>query len=210
MRKRNAFLILFLFPIYCFCQNGPIVIKNVAVVDLINSKIIPDRTIVIEGNKIVAVGGKVAFPKQATILEANGKFIIPGLWDMHTHSLRKGRAEYFFSLFVANGVTGIRDMASDMSLEEINQLRSEIETGKMMGPRLGAVTGKILDGPPQPDTLLFTYPEDTAAAKKLVRTYKQQKADFIKVYNMLDEDIYLAIVAEAKKEKIPFAGHVPF
>ncbi len=109
---------------------------------------------------------------------------------MHTHSLRKVSIQYFFPLFIANGVTGICDMASDMGLEDINKLRDEIETSKILGLRLGAITGKILDGPPQPDTLLFTYPKDTAEARKIVRSYKKQKADFIKVYNLLAKNLF--------------------
>ncbi len=136
---------------------------------------------------------------------------MPGLWDMHTHSLRPGRAEYFCALFIANGVTGIRDMASDMSLEDINELRSAISASKLPGPRFGAVTGKILDGPPgRRDTLLFAYPSDSENARSIVRSYKTKGVNFIKVYNLLNREIYLAIVDEAKKQRIDFAGHVPF
>lgn len=210
MNKWFTIIFLFLLPFCCLGQNEVLVIKNVAIIDVINNKVTRDRIVVIEGNRIISIESKVSIPKQARIIDAKGKYLIPGLWDMHTHCLRKGRVQYFFPLFIANGITGIRDMASDMSLKEIEEIRNKVESSRIAGPRLGAITGKILDGPPQPDTLLFTYPADTTAAKEIVRSYKQQKADFIKVYNTLGKDIYLAIVEQSKKQHIPFEGHVPF
>jgi imidazolonepropionase-like amidohydrolase len=201
---------LFLLPLCCFGQNGILVIKNASIIDVINNKVVRDKVVVIEGNRIISVDSRASIPKQAMIIDAKGKYLIPGLWDMHTHSLRKGRIEYFFPLFIANGVTGIRDMASDMSLDEIMTIRNDIEKQTIIGPRLYCVTGRVLDGPPQPDTALFTYPADTGAAKRIVQSYKKQGAGFIKVYNMLAKDIYLAIASESKKNDIPFAGHVPF
>lgn len=211
MNKRFTTIVLFLLPFCCFGQSGVLAIKNAAIIDVINNKVIKNRTVVIEGNKIIAVDNKANIPAQATIIDAKGKYLIPGLWDMHTHnSLRKDRITYFMPLFIANGITSIRDMASDMSSAEMMELRKEIEISKMLGPRLGAMTGKVVDGPPRPDTTMFTYPADTAAARQLVRSYKKQNLDFIKVYNMLSKDIYAAIADESKKNKIPFAGHVPF
>jgi hypothetical protein len=211
MSKWVTVIFLFFLTLCCFGQNGVLVIKNVAIVDVINNKVIKDRVVVIEGNKIISVDKKANIPERATIINAKGKYLIPGLWDMHTHnSLRKDRIAYFMPLFIANGVTGIRDMASDMSSDEMMELRKEIETSTMLGPRLGAVTGKVLDGPPRPDTTMFTYPADTAVAKQLVRSYKKQNLDFVKVYNMLAKDIYTAIADESRKNNILFAGHVPF
>lgn len=202
---------LLLFIDNCFAQEKTLVLKNVIVVDVVKGKLSKATTVVINGNRITGIGINRATYQHATIIDAKGKYLIPGLWDMHTHnSFRKERISYFFPLFIANGVTGIRDMASDMELKDIIQLRHEIETSKIIGPRLGCITGKVLDGPPRPDTMLFTYPSDADAAKQIVQSYKKQGADFIKVYNMLGKDIYLSIAAEAKKNSIPFAGHVPF
>jgi hypothetical protein len=211
MTKRFTTIFLFILPFCCLGQSEVLVIKDAAIVDVVNNKVIKNRTVVIEGNKIISVDNKANIPGKATIINAKGKYLIPGLWDMHTHnSLRKDRIGYFMSLFLANGITGIRDMASDMSLDEMMTRRKEIETSKILGPRLGAMTGKVLDGPPRPDTMMFTYPADTATAKQLVRSYKKQNLDFIKVYNMLAKDIYAAIAGESKKNNIAFAGHVPF
>jgi hypothetical protein len=211
MNKRFTIIVLFLLPFYCFGQSGVLVIKNVSIVDVINNKVIKDGMVVIEGNKIISVDNKAKIQGQATIIDAKGKYLIPGLWDMHTHnSLKKDRIGYFMPLYIANGVTGVRDRASDMSAGEMMELQKEIETSNILGPRLGVMTGKIVDGPPQPDTTMFTYPADTAVARQLVRSYKKQNIDFIKVYNMLGKDIYTAIADESKKNNIPFGGHVPF
>jgi hypothetical protein len=211
MSNRVSIIALFFLPFYCFGQGKVLVIKNAAIIDVVNNKVTKHKMVVIEGNKIVTVGNKADIPRQATIINAKGKYLIPGLWDMHTHnSLRKDRIAYFMPLFIANGVTGIRDMASDMTPSEMMEVRNEIETSKMLGPRLGAMTGKVVDGPPQPDTAMFTYPADTSAAKQLVWSYKRQNLDFIKVYNMLSREVYAVIAGECKKNNIPFAGHVPF
>lgn len=128
---------------------------------------------------------------------------------MHVHSLVEGRPDYFFPLFIANGVTGVRDMGSSMPFDRIKQIRNDLNNGKLVGPRLGAVAGRILDGP---DTKLnvATPVADPNQAREIVRAFKQGGADFIKVYNRLSRDVYLAIVDEAKKQKLPVAGHVPF
>ncbi|HTL09742.1 MAG TPA: amidohydrolase family protein [Chitinophagaceae bacterium] len=185
-------------------------IKDVTIVDVERGTLLKKKSVLVQGNKILSIGNGNNIPINAVLLNGNGKYLLPGLWDMHTHTLRKARLSNFFPLFVANGVTGIRDMASDMPLPEIRQLQKDIDAGTVLGPRLGCYTGRIFDGPPQPDTLLFTYPADTTAARKKVQSHAAQGASFIKVYNMLSPDIYFAIADECKKNNIPFEGHVPF
>jgi hypothetical protein len=210
MKMTYKIIALLLIAGRSFAQDKLLFIDNINIVDVVSGKIIKEATVEISGNRIKSINSKNIRNQHTTVIDAKGKYLIPGLWDMHTHSLRKERLGYFFPLFIANGVTGIRDMASDMDLADILKLRSEIEESNILGPRLGAVTGKILDGPPRPDTTMFTYPADTTAAKQMVQSYKRQKADFIKVYNMLAKDIYLAIASESKNSNIHFTGHVPF
>ena len=191
-----------------------LIFTHVTVIDATGSPAQPDMTVVITGNRITSVSktGKVRLPKgESIIVDATGKFLIPGLWDMHVHSLYPGRPEFFFPLLIANGVTGVREMASVFSFAEINAIRNDIKTGKILAPRFGAVPGKILEGPgavasPGPEFVVVSTPEQ---AREIVRSYKQQGADFIKVYDLLSRDVYLAIVDEAKRQKIPFAGHPP-
>lgn len=129
--------------------------------------------------------------------DASGKFLIPGLWDMHTHP-----HEEISPLFVANGVTGVRIMggaAITGGLPEFVRRRVEIAEGKRLGPRL-IVASPTLYG------YVVHHPEEGRTA---VRDAIQKGADFIKVYDNLSADSYYAIADEANKLGVPFVGHVP-
>lgn len=215
--------ILFLFPIlfllFVTPQNptvsSALVLTHVTVVDVTADQPIRalkfDQAVVVTENRITAIGqtGNVKVPPGAQVVDGGGRFLIPGLWDMHVHSLVEGRPDYFFPMFIANGVTGVRDMGSSLTFEQINQIRSDINSGKIVGPRYGAVAGRILDGPGT-QVNVGTAVTDPEEARQIVRTFKQSGADFIKVYDRISRDVYLAIIDEAKKQKIPVAGHVPF
>src|SRR5690349_7734169 len=109
-------LVLTALPICLFAQSHHnetiIAFAHVTIIDVAAGSAHPDMTVVITGNRISKIGpmGKVSLQKGAKSVDATGKFLIPGLWDMHVHALRKERVDVFFPLFVANGVTGIRDM----------------------------------------------------------------------------------------------------
>jgi hypothetical protein len=167
-------------------------------------------TVVIAGSTITDVGktAEVAIPKGARVLDVAGAYLIPGLWDMHVHLFTDGRYNWAFPLLVANGITGIREMGTDLPIERIHHVRQEIASGARVGPRT-AWTGRILDGAGTgyPIAAEVSQPVE---GRRLVRLYKQQGADFIKVHDLLSRDTYLAIVDEAKREKIPLVGHPPF
>jgi imidazolonepropionase-like amidohydrolase len=184
---------------------------KVTVIDVTGAQSRPDMTVIVAGNRIAAVGktGKVQIPKNAQIIDASGRFLIPGLWDMHAHTLTDNRQEYAFPLLIANGVTGIREMGSNLSSEEVNKIRQDVLSGTLPGPRFGALTYKILDGAgTQLSTAIAVATPDEG--RRLVRTYKQSGADFIKPYNLLSRDVYLAILDEAKRQRIAVEGHTPF
>ena len=130
---------------------------------------------------------------------------------MHQHVLYEGRPEFVFPLLLANGVTGVRDMHifAPHPLERLAQVRREIAEGKMLGPRIVS-GGLIVDGPiaSVPDHGFLTV-STTAEARQVVDSERQAGVDFIKVYNRLPRDVYFAIADEAKRQAIPFAGHVP-
>src|SRR5262249_3950670 len=154
-----------------------------------------DRTVVITGDRITALGksGEVDMPADAQVVDAAGKFLIPGLWDMHVHMAGKE----FLTLFLANGVTGIRDMHAFYP-QSIFQWRKEGARGAFLGPRIVAA-GAIIDGPKP------VWPGSKAAAdekegRKAVQELKSQGADFIKVYTKLPREAYFAIADEAKKQ----------
>jgi imidazolonepropionase-like amidohydrolase len=207
--KKRAFILLFIFfSAFCSGQNS-LVIKNINVIDVKAGKVNKEQTVVVAGNKIVSVSSKPVLPANATVIDGSGKFLIPGLWDMHAHTLGDKRYHWVFPLLIANGVTGVREMAADMSFDSINLIRREILMGKILGPRFGAVTQKIFDGPGTKLVEAWTV-GTVEEARRLVKLYKQQRMDFIKVYDLLSREVYLAIVDESKRQKIPVAGHVPF
>lgn len=134
---------------------------------------------------------------------ATGKFLIPGLWDMHVHIQETERS---FPMFIANGVTGVRNMGGNM--EKLFQWREEVTSGKILGPRI-VTCGPVVDGPQpaNPDHAIAVH--DAAEGRQAVDTLKQRGADFIKVYDGVPRDAYFAIVDEAKKLGLPLVGHVP-
>ena len=181
-----------------------LVLTHVTVIDATGAAAKPDMSVVMSGGRIVELGrtGRVRLPKDALVVNASGKFLIPGLWDMHVHEWNK---EIFFPLFIANGVTGVRDMFSP--LPPIKQWRAEIAAGTTMGPQIVAA-GIIVDGPYpfcKPCTIAVGNADE---GRKAVLKVKEMGADFIKVYSMLPRDAYFAIAEEAKRQQMVFAGHV--
>lgn len=170
----------------------------------------PDETVIIQGDKITSLS-RAATPNTLTgdwiKVDGRGKFLIPGLWDMHVHALSKGEPDRFFPLFIANGITGIRDMGGDIPLSEIETFKEQIRSGSRLGPEIFAA-GPILEGehPFWPFSLAVKNSED---AKRDVDELVRQGADFIKVYNTLSRQAYFSIASESKQKKIPFVGHVP-
>jgi hypothetical protein len=212
MKKLSIFFCFFLFGFLSFAQDDVLVIKNVSVIDIKNDKILNGRNVAIKGNRITGISKRSHISKEATVIDGSGKFLIPGLWDMHTHSLSNtdSRHQWFFPLLIANGITGMRVLGSlNLSFEQINQLRKDVEAGRLLGPRFGAVTQKVIEGPGTGIPNFSTVVTTTDEARQLVRTFKQQGMDFVKVYDRLSRDVYLAIVDEAKRQALPVAGHVP-
>lgn len=214
MLRIFSFLLLVSLPVVLPAQQSPqaktIVIKNVTIVDVTakdtKNALKSNQTVVIAGNRITAVGKNVRLPSNAQIVDANGKFLIPGLWDMHTHTLRAERVEKFFPLFIVNGVTGVRDMAMPLeNLELLRRWREEIEQGRRIGPRIFA-SGATLGGV-QPQVTIPVATE--AEARQAVVTLKQRGADFIKVVSLLPRPLFFAVADEAKKQGLTFVGHVP-
>jgi imidazolonepropionase-like amidohydrolase len=191
-------------------HHGGILIRNVSIVDVRTGVIDRNRDVRISGDRIETIGKNLKPVKEAVIVDGTGKFLIPGLWDMHVHALRNDRSDPFFKLFIANGVTGVRDMGTTAdAFAGLSQLRADIAVGKILGPRIVAA-GRILDGAKPdvpPNSIPFT---GEAEAREVVRLLKRSGADFIKVYNGVSRAEYFAIIDEAKKLNIPVAGHIPF
>jgi imidazolonepropionase-like amidohydrolase len=185
-------------------------IVHVSVIDVVLGKAIADRTVIVEGAAIRSVGDSASavVPPGARVFDGSGKYLIPGLWDMHVHSADLST----LPLFVANGITGVRVMWGNPGLGGLLKqhftLRERIERGIVVGPKL-VVASNIMDGakPIWPGSLAI---KTEAEARDAVQKAKKEGADFIKVYSGLGRAEFLAIADEAKKLGIPFAGHVPY
>jgi imidazolonepropionase-like amidohydrolase len=183
-----------------------VVIRNVTIVNVQTGTLQPSQTVVIEGTRIEAVGDatQLATPKSAKTIDGTGKFLIPGLWDMHVHATGSGVDRLFLPVLVANGVTGIREMYG--SFQWYADAREMAKRGEIVMPRLVG-SGHILDGKPQiwPSVEVA----DAAQARRAVDSLAHGGAAFIKVYSHLTPDEFRAIAAEAKSQGLAFAGHVP-
>ncbi len=185
--------------------SGPeaVAITNVTVIDVARGVEEHGWTVVCEGDRITRVGASVPIPPGASRVDGGGKFLIPGLWDMHSHNQATGIGS--LDLFLVNGVTGTRDMGSDVDV--ILPLRDRIRRGELQGPEIVAA-GPILDDAP-PEYPFRRRVRNAAEAREAVRDLKRQGVDFIKVHDHTPRDAFFAIADESRKTGLPFAGHVP-
>jgi len=189
-------------------------IEGVTVVD-VSSGLLPDRRVVIEDDRIVWVGPSASGgPLAARVIDGRGRFLMPGLWDAHVHFLYDpALTEAMAALFLAHGVTSVRDTGGD--LDRMLELRDRFESGASPAPRL-FLSGPLLDG------RHVVYDGATAAQPKLgtrvaspeqararVRWLRSRGADFIKIYELVDPEVFDALVDEARRQGLPIASHVP-
>ncbi|MGH9753635.1 MAG: amidohydrolase family protein [Blastocatellia bacterium] len=183
-----------------------IVITGATLIDVGAGEALKDSVIVIEGERIKQVGkaGAVDIPPSARVIDARGKWIIPGLMDMHSHI--SGASGLPLNLYLANGVTTIRDPGGNLTL--LRLLREHLDSGKTTGPRL-FFAGPILDGSPPvwpAGSILADTPDRATSA---VNFLIDQGVDFIKVYNNISEPVLKAIIHAAHQRETPVIGHVP-
>jgi imidazolonepropionase-like amidohydrolase len=184
---------------------------HVSVVDPGGSATLPDRTVVVTGDRISEIGStaQVRIPPGARVFDATGKYLIPGLWDMHAHIFTH-RGDAFFPLYAVAGVTAVRDMHTVVPMAQIEEHRKRLATGTLIGPRLIAVAGPLIAGPAgggrfPPECVVGT-PDEARAA---VVARKRMGVDFIKPHGGLSRELLLAIADEAKRQGLPVAGHAP-
>jgi imidazolonepropionase-like amidohydrolase len=202
----------------CWAQSPPSlltegvsVIDDVTVIDVTGGPSAHHRTVVIQNGYIKAIHKTkgLHIRGDATHINGTGKFLIPGLWDMHVHTVfgdwfPAGR-EIALPLFIANGITGVRDMGGELGV--LQQWRKEISAGTLIGPRM-VIAGPMLDGPQPrfPSSVAIATPED---GRRAVDDLKRRGVDFIKLQSLIPRDAVFAIADEAHKQGIPFVGHVP-
>jgi imidazolonepropionase-like amidohydrolase len=181
-------------------------IEDVTVIDTETGTEAQHRTVKILGGRISAVvAARTAKASSgARTVEASGKFLIPGLWDMHVHGNNQPWFADFFPLYLANGVTGIREMFGPPNA---GQFRADLTARHIDAPRI-YLASPIVDGYPPvwPKSISVKTP---AEARQAVDEQVRNGADFIKIYGMLSRDEYFAIIDEAKKKHIDVEGHVP-
>lgn len=194
--------------------------QDVTLIDLRNGELHPNQTVVWERSRIVAAGpaATVRLAPHTQIIRAAGRFLLPGLWDMHVHV----PSEEFLPLFIANGVTAVRDMSDVDEQEDYRRSAvqakrrwdAEARAGLRVGPRIVALGTFTVNGhaPSQENGLRpqFLGATTPAAARKLVRFFVDEgSADFIKVYSGIPRDAYFALMDEARRAGIVVSGHKP-
>lgn len=185
-------------------RPSAIYIKHVTVIDTETGKEVTDRTVVISDGKIsdIANSKNIEAPANGRIVDGRGKYLIPGLWDMHVHRTEN---ESTYPIYLANGVTGVREMSGP---GDANKFRADLVKRHIDTPRL-YLASPIIDGYP-PRWLDQIAVRNAEEARAVVDEQKKNGADFIKVYDRLSRESYFAITEEAQRQHIPVVGHVPF
>ena len=182
-------------------KGGGLVVQHARLFDPGSGRLTPETTVVVAGNRIQAVGqGEVAVPAGAEVIDAKGKTLLPGLWDMHTHL-----SEDDGLLNLAAGVTTVRDMAND--IDKLQDLRKRWENGDAVGPRV--LMAGFMDGPGPfagPTKVLVSTEKD---ALDWVDRYAAMGYVQIKLYSSLDPKLVPAIVKRAHELGLRVSGHIP-
>jgi imidazolonepropionase-like amidohydrolase len=183
---------------------------HVTLIDATGGPARPDTTVVVSGDRISTIGPtlRVRIPAAADVIDANGKVLIPGLWDMHVHLGSYDDGRQTLRRLLASGVTGVRDMASP--LVDVLHLRSDTRTGTIPGPEIVAA-GPMLQARlpfPLPPLVRMVGPGD---ATSTVDDLKSADVNFIKVGDTISREVYFRIAREAGRVGLPVAGHLtPF
>jgi len=198
-------------------------ISGVAVVDVERGRVVRDQVVLISGGRITAVEPtrRARVPGGVRTVDGRGKYLIPGLLDMHAHLTNSGKpVEVELPLFVAHGVTGVRVMGADSpnpsptetpGLALHRDWQARIEAGTLLGPRLLALATWVVNGPRglQPGMPTFYRAGTREEGQQLARYFKDRGFDFIKIYNGVSREGYLGLAEEARRLGLPFAGHEP-
>jgi imidazolonepropionase-like amidohydrolase len=208
---------------------GTLVITHVTVVDGAGGPSRADQTVLVRGSRIVAVApaAEVRVPRGATVVDGAGKYLIPGLWDMHTHVASYGdtTGRLALKLQLAHGITGIRDMGA-LDFARVKGWRDDVAAGGLLGPRM-KIASPIVESVRWMETVrrweaeagkntdwldVRFGPRSADDAERFVDSAVAMGADHIKVRNWPDSAISAALVARARQRGIPVVAHpnVPF
>jgi tetratricopeptide (TPR) repeat protein len=182
-------------------KENIVAFQDISVIPMDTERVLPHQIVLVRDGNIAEVGSvsAVRLPPGTMLIDGRGKFLIPGLADMHTHVDRKE----MLPLFLAAGVTTVLNMGL-ASPEFVTTARDEIQRGSVLGPRVFAAF--LIDGPGDPGPEYVPVCERDARAA--VERAKLEGYDFIKAYERLQPDIFAAVLDEAKKQHIAVVGHI--
>ncbi|MEO1027850.1 MAG: amidohydrolase family protein [Pseudomonadota bacterium] len=204
-------------------QPVDIAITNVTVIDPGSNTVTPQQTVLVTGSQIVAVlnAGSGRFSADETI-DATGKYLIPGLMDMHVHTSIKQVLDPSLKLMLANGVTGVRDMSADcweprgelfLCIDEMRTIAAEIEAGDRIGPRYLKLSSSFVQSDKTgrlPDNHDPKYTPITREDGVVIAAYLDERGvDLIKLYHAIFHDAFAGLMEEANRRGIEVSGHVP-
>jgi len=202
-------------PVLAAPKQGDAIIRHVTIIDVEAAKAVAGQAVVLKGDDIVAVGADAAIAKgwrAGRTIEGKGRYLIPGLWDMHVHFgggpdlIEENKA--LLPLYVANGITTIRDASGDLP-DQVLTWRGEIAGGKLFGPRL-LTSGAKIEGiaPLWKGTIEVGSEADVDAA--LDRLKNRDKVDFVKITDStLKPELFLYALGRAKALGLRTSGHIP-
>src|SRR5262245_23570962 len=213
MRSRACLIPLIVFLLVGRSAAETIVIQDVTVINPRTETVQPHWTVIVDGDRIRSAGPAVGIPQNARVVDGKDKFLIPGLWDAHVHLTKSGRLS--LPLFVVNGITGVRDMGSDLT--DIVRWRKQIEAGTQIGPHI-KTSGPNLEARTATDDMkksgtvepvdkmrigILTAEEGRAAVRRLAKL----GVDHLKMRTAPSTEAFRAVADEAKRQKLLFAAH---
>lgn len=217
MRLMSLLLVAAL-PALAAQPSPPLLLEHANVVTMADGPVagtaLDDVSVLVEDGRITAIGREIKAPANAVRVPANGKFLLPGLTDMHAHfasapGISKEHIRDEQLLYVANGVTTVRNPSGS---PEHLRIRAQTASGEILGPRV-FTSGPIIESRPSFPQLATTGRfHQLLSPKEAAQEVRRQKAagyDFIKIYNQIDVDTYEAAMRAAAEVKIPVFGHVP-
>ena len=192
-------------------------IRNVNVVDVRQGRVLRDQTVAIAGDTIrsVAPTEDAGSTSAARTIDGAGRYLIPGLWDMHAHLRGNGlpawiTTDWMMPLLLAHGVTGVRDMNSDcdgpdqgpVCLDQMRAWQMQVDEGSLLGPRILALSSWQVNPP-------WDYEVSEEQARQVARTFADQRLDLVKVYFRLSPEAFGWIMDESSKLGLAAGGHIP-
>lgn len=185
--------------------NPVVVFRNVNILPMDRERLLLDQTVITRDGVIEQVGpsSEVEIPSEALVVDGSGKYLIPGLADMHVHVTDENE----LPLFVAHGVTTVRNLWGGLNGTDHLGWRAKINAGEMFGPTL-YTSGPIMEGPPKTVPWMKVY-EDPESAVEAVNEQIDQGYDFIKVYDYISLPVYEAVIETAHARGVMVVGHTP-